>query len=221
MILGAPRLSAVRSGAHRKGHAVHWSLAEPAQYNNRVAEVVEGQRTFTLEEYHRMGEAGVFAPGERVELVRGVIRRMSPKGRRHVQAVTLLNNLLTPALKGRAIVQIQDPVPLRRMTSEPEPDVCVLSSSDPRDAGSESVEPLLIVEIADTSLRFDREDKARIYAESAIPEYWIVNLVDDVLEVHRDPADGAYRTKLVLKPAESIAPLAFPDLEIPVRDVIP
>lgn len=186
-----------------------------------MAEVVEGQRTFSLEEYHRMGEAGVFAPDERVELLRGVIRRMSPKGRRHVQAVTLVNNLLTPALKGRAIAQIQDPVPLRRVTSEPEPDVCVLSSADPRDAGSESVEPLLLIEIADTSLRLDREEKARIYADSGVADYWIINLVDDVLEVHRDPANGSYQAKLVLKATESIAPLAFPDFQISVRDLIP
>lgn len=186
-----------------------------------MVEVVEGQRTFTLAEYHRMGEAGVFAPGERVELIRGVIRQMSPKGRRHVQAVTMLNSLLTPALQGRAIVQVQDPVPLRREASEPEPDVRVLASKNPRDAGDESVDTLLLVEVADSSLRFDRENKARLYAEAGIADYWIVNLVDDVVEVHRDPADGAYRTKLVLKRTESISPLSFPDLEIAVSDLIP
>ena len=168
-----------------------------------------------------MGEAGVFEPDERVELIRGVIRGTSPKGRRHVQAVTLANNLLTPMLKGRAIVQIQDPISLRQSTSEPEPDVCALSSADPRDAGSEDLEPLLVIEVADTSLRFDREDKARIYAEAGVDDYWIVNLVDDVLEVFRDPEDGAYQTRLVLKPKSTISPISFPDLEIEVSDLIP
>ena len=186
-----------------------------------MAHVIEGQRTFTVEEYHRMGEAGVFGPNERVELIQGVIREMSPKGRRHVQAVTLANNLLTPALKGRAIVQIQDPVALKHSTSEPEPDVCVLSSTDPRDAGSENLESLLVIEVADTSLRFDRQDKAATYADAGITDYWIVNLVDEVLEIHRDPKDGTYHERIVLKPADTVSPLAFPDLEIAVSDLLP
>ena len=188
-----------------------------------MAHVIEGQRTFTVEEYHRMGEAGVFGSDERVELIWGVIREMSPKGRRHVQAVTLANNLLTPALKGRAIVQIQDPVSLKNSTSEPEPDVCVLSSADPRDAGSEDLESLLVIEVADTSLRFDRQDKAVMYAQAGIADYWIVNLVDDVLEIHRDPKDGIYQDRIVLKPSDTVSPLAFPDpdLEIAVRDLLP
>jgi len=186
-----------------------------------MAHVIEGQRTFTVEEYHRMGEAGVFGPDERVELIWGVIREMSPKGRRHVQAVTLANNLLTPALKGRAIVQIQDPVSLKHSTSEPEPDICVLSSSDPRDAGSEHLESLLVIEVADTLLRFDRRDKAAMYAQAGIVDYWIVNLVEDVLEIHRDPKDGIYQNRMVLKPSDTVSPLAFPDFEIAVRDLIP
>ena len=183
--------------------------------------VVEGQRTFTVEEYRRMGEAGVFGPEERVELIRGVIREMSPKGRRHIQAVTLANNLLTPSLKGRAVVQIQDPVALKNLASEPEPDVCVLSSTNPRDAGSRDVEPLLIIEVADTSLRFDRADKSKIYAEAGIADYWIVNIADDVLEIHREPKDGTYHERVVLKPVDTVSPLAFPDLEITVRDLLP
>ncbi len=186
-----------------------------------MAYVVEGQRIFTVEEYHRMGEAGVFGPDERVELILGVIREKSPKGRRHVQAVTMANNLLTPMLKGRAIVQIQDPVALRHMTSEPEPDVCVLSSANARDAGSEDVNALLVIEVSDSSLRFDREVKSRIYAEAGIAEYWIVNLVDDVLELYRDPKDRTYHDRLVLKRSDTVSPLAFSDLEIAVSDLLP
>jgi len=161
------------------------------------------------------------SPDERVELIRGVIRQMSPKGRRHVQAVTLANHLFTPLLAGRAIVQIQDPVRLPKLSSEPEPDVAVLSSSDPRDAGSRDLEVLLVVEVAETSLRFDREDKARMYAEGGVSEYWVVNLVEDVLEVFRDPQNGVYRTHLVFKPEESLSPLAFADIEVSVSDLIP
>lgn len=186
-----------------------------------MAYVVEGQRSFTVEEYHRMGDAGVFSPDERVELIRGVIREMSPKGKRHVQAVTLANNLLTPALHGRAIVQIQDPVALKATSSQPEPDLCVLASTNPRDAASKDVEALLVIEVADSSLRFDREDKAKIYAEAGIRDYWIINVVDDVLEVHRDPKDGEYQHRSLLKSTETVSPVAFPDLEIAVRDLLP
>ncbi len=186
-----------------------------------MVDVIEGQRTFTVEEYRRMGEAGVFAPGERVELIRGVIREMSPKGRRHRIALGLANRLFVLRLEGRASVQIQDPLTLDDSTSEPEPDVVVNSSPDPRDVGTEKSKPLLAIEVADSSLRFDREVKARLYAESGIPEYWIVNLVDDVLEVHRDPEENGYRTRLVLKAHETVSPVSFPDLEIAVSDLIP
>ena len=152
-----------------------------------MAYVVEGQRIFTVEEYHRMGEAGVFAPDERVELIRGVIREMSPKGRRHSVAVGLATEVFVHRLEGRASVLIQDTLTLQGSRSELEPDVIVNSSADPRDVRTNKSQPLLVIEVSDSSLRFDREDKARLYAEGEIPEYWVVNLVDDVLEVHRLP----------------------------------
>jgi Uma2 family endonuclease len=186
-----------------------------------MAEVIEGQRAFTVEDYHRMGDAGVFAPDERVELIRGVVREMSPKGKRHSVAVSLATNLFVRRLEGRATVQIQDAITLESVQSEPEPDLVVNSSPDPRDLRTKKSRPLLVMEVADSSLRFDREDKARLYAEAGIAEYWIVNLVDDRLEVFRDPANGAYQVRLVLKPGESVSPLSFSDLEVAVRDLIP
>jgi len=186
-----------------------------------MAEVFEGHRFFTVEEYQRMGEAGVLGPDERIELLRGVIREMSPKGRRHRVAVALANHLFVRKFEGRASVQIQDPLPLERSHSEPAPDVVVSSSPDPRDLGMESSQPLLIIEVADNSLRFDREVKSVLYAEAGIVEYWIINLVDNVLEVHCDPVKSGYRTRQVLKPTERIAPLCFPDMEILVSDLFP
>ncbi len=183
-------------------------------------EVIEGQRTFTVEEYHRMGEAGVFGPDERVELIWGVIRELSPKGRRHSVAVGPATNLFVRRLEGRAGVQIRDAITLVGGRSEPEPDIVVNSSPDLRELRTEK-SPLLVIEVSDSSLRFDRDQKAQIYAKGDIPEYWVVNLVNDVLEVFRDPKDGAYQTKLVLKPTETISPLSFSDLEIAVSDLIP
>lgn len=95
------------------------------------------------------------------------------------------------------------------------------SSPDLRKLRTEESRPLLVIEVSDSSLRFDRDQKAQLYAKGGIPEYWIVNLVNDVLEVFRDPKDGAYQTKLVLKPTETISPLSFSDLEIAVSDLIP
>lgn len=186
-----------------------------------MAYVVEGQRTFTVEEYHRMGEAGVFAPDERVELIRGVIREMSPKGRRHSIAVGLANEIFVRRLEGRASVQIQDALTIESIRSEPEPDVIVNSSPDLRDVRSEKSRPLLVIEVSDSSLRFDRESKAQLYAEGAVPEYWIVNLVNDVLEVYRDPDKGVYQTRLDLKASDTVSPISFPDLEIAVSDLLP
>jgi Uma2 family endonuclease len=186
-----------------------------------MTEVIEGQRTFSVDEYHRMAEAGVFAPDERIELIRGVIREMSPKGRKHRVAVALANHLFVRRLAGRAVVQVQDPLSLPGTRSEPEPDVVVTSSPDPRDVGTERSRPLLVIEVADTSLGFDREVKGRLYAEAGISEYWLVNLVDDVLEVYRDPEKGSYSTRRILSPSDKVAPLSFPDLEIEVRDLIP
>lgn len=186
-----------------------------------MVEVIEGQRTFSVDEYHRMAEAGVFAPGERTELIRGVIREMSPKGRRPRVAVGLANQIFDRRLAGRASVQIHDPLTLSHVRSEPEPDVVVASSPDPRDVGTERSRPLLVIEVADTSLGFDREVKGRLYAEAGISEYWLVNLVDDVLEVYRDPEKGSYSTRRILSPSDKVAPLSFPDLEIEVRDLIP
>ena len=168
-----------------------------------------------------MGDAGVFALDERVELIRGVIRKMTPKGRRHIVVTGLAIQIFTRRLEGRASVQIQDGLTLEDVRSEPEPDVVVYSSPDPRDVRTERSQPLLVIEVADSSLRFDRESKARLYAEGGIADYWIVNLVDDVLEVFRDPENGVYRTLSVLNPADKLAPLAFPGLELTVSELLP
>ena len=169
----------------------------------------------------RTEKSGVFEPGERVELIRGVIREMSPKGRRHSIAVGLATQIFDRRLEGRASVQVQDALTIEDIRSEPEPDVVVNSSPNPRDVRTEKSKPLLVIEVSDSSLRFDRDQKARIYAKAGIADYWIVNLIDDELEVCRDPVDGAYATRLVLQATEIVSPLSFPDLEIAVSDLLP
>jgi Uma2 family endonuclease len=188
-----------------------------------MVEVIESERLrrFTVEEYHLMAEAGVFAPDERVELIRGVIREMTPKGRRHAVAVAKGIQVFAVELSGRATVFVQDPLMKKGLDSEPEPDILITSNPDPESYGTEQSSPLLVIEIADSSLKYDRLTKAALYAEAEIPEYWIVNLVGDVLEVFRQPKNGIYQSKIELQPGQHIAPQAWPDVEIDVARLIP
>jgi Uma2 family endonuclease len=180
-----------------------------------------GMRRFTVEEYHRMGQAGVFAPGERLELIRGVIREKTPKGKRHIVAVAKVDRVFQLRLAGRAGVLVQNPLIRQDWHSEPEPDVLVASNPELEAYGTEHSSALLAIEVSDTSLQYDRTTKASLYAEAGVPEYWIINLVDDVLEVYRQPSGQSYQSKEILKPGSRITPQAWPDLEIDVSELIP
>jgi Uma2 family endonuclease len=179
------------------------------------------QRRFTVDEYHRMAETGILAPEERVELIRGVIRRMSPKNRAHVIAAALVQDLLRDALKGLASVYPEAPLVVEEIDSEPQPDVMVCSNPDTRSYGTARTRPLLVVEIADSSVEYDLKEKANLYASARIPEYWVVNLEDRVLEVFRKPGAGAYELRLRLSIGESVSPEAWPNLDFEVSSLFP
>ena len=179
------------------------------------------QRRFTVDEYHRMAETGILAPDERVELIRGVIRKMSPKNRAHVIAAALVHDLLRDALKGLASVYPEAPLVAEEIDSEPQPDVMVCSNPDTRTYGTARTRPLLIVEIADSSVEYDLKEKASLYATAGIPEYWVVNLVDRVLLVFRKPGRGAYEVRLPLSGGESVSPEAWPNLAFEVSSLFP
>lgn len=185
-----------------------------------VGEMV-GQRRFSVDEYHRMAEGGVFKPEERLELIRGVVRRMSPKNAAHVVAATSLHQLLLNALAGRASVFKEDPLKLVRLDSEAEPDIVATSSPDIKDYGLENSKPLLVVEVAESSLRYDLNVKAPLYAEAGVPEYWVVNLVDRELVVFRSPEVELYRDRTTYGVSDRIAPEAWPDVVIEVGDLFP
>jgi Uma2 family endonuclease len=167
-------------------------------------------------EYDQLVALGVFE-GEKIELLEGVLVPMSPIGPPHSSTLDRLNALLLPPLMGRAIVRIQNPFAALDV-SEPEPDVTVVPLGDYDAAHPDRAE--LIIEVSESSLARDRGVKLRLYAECAVPEYWIVNLVDRVIEVHTDPAGSAYRSLVTCGRGESIRPLRFPDLVIRVDDVI-
>jgi Uma2 family endonuclease len=177
---------------------------------------------FTVDEYHRMGEAGVFHEDDRVELVDGQIVEMSPIGVSHAACVTRLNQAFAAlAARGRATVGVQNPAVLGRH-EEPQPDIAVLHYR--RDGYGEAHpgpgDVFLLVEVADSSLGYDRGTKLPLYARSGVPEVWLVNLPGDVVEVFRQPREGRYRDERTARRGETIAPLAFPDLELRCDDIL-
>jgi Uma2 family endonuclease len=179
------------------------------------------QRRFTVEEYHRMAETGILRPDERVELIHGVVHSMSPKNRAHVVKTTRLYQRLVTALAGRAAVFQEAPLKLVQLDSEPEPDIVAASSPDIDDYGTASFEPLLVVEVAESSLRFDLNAKAALYAEAGVPEYWVVNLIDRELVVFGSPFEGAYRQRAIHGAGDRVAPRAWPDVAIEVSELFP
>jgi Uma2 family endonuclease len=182
----------------------------------------ERRHRWTREEYERIAENGGF--GElRVELIYGeVLEKMSPQGSRHATAMRAVQEYLRSAYADGFDVRAQLPLaPDAVDASVPEPDLAVVPGTfrDYRDRHPTSA--ILVVEIADASLRTDKRLKARVYAEAGIPEYWIVNLIDDVVEVHREPAGDTYARIQAFSLDEEIAPLTRPDASVPVSALLP
>lgn len=179
------------------------------------------RRLFTVDDYHRMADAGILTEDDRVELLGGEIRVMAAIGTRH-QACVLRLTALFGRLAARALLSAQGAVRLDRL-SEPEPDIALLA---PRDdfyaAGHPRPEDVrLLVEVSDSSLAYDRGEKLPRYAAAGILEVWIADLVSDRLEVHREPAEDGHRSVRIVTRGEAIAPLAFPDFEVRADDVLP
>ncbi|MCB1824624.1 MAG: Uma2 family endonuclease [Candidatus Competibacteraceae bacterium] len=174
----------------------------------------------TVADYHRMGMTGVLAEDAHVELIEGEIFDMAPIGSLHAGTVSYLSRLWVRAIGDRAIVWIQNPVALDQC-SEPEPDVALLRPRADfyKTRHPQASDVLLIIEVADSSLRYDREVKLPLYARHGIAEVWIVDLVLNVVDVHRQPQADRYRESLRLSPPIRLAPLAFPDLDLDLRDL--
>lgn len=176
---------------------------------------------FNVDQYHQMGEAGIFPPDCRVELVDGEIFEMTPIGPWHSGVVNWLTHRFATALAGRAIVHVQNPTELDAY-SEPQPDVMLLKARADfyRSAHPTPADALLVVEVADTSLRHDRLRKLPIYARTGVPEAWIVNREDEAVEVFRSPSRDGYRERFRRGRGETVSPAAFPDLTLAVDDIL-
>ena len=183
--------------------------------------VIADLRLLSVQDYNRMVEAGVLAPDERVELISGQLYTMAAKGTAHSAAVTRIERVLKAHLGDRALLRFQDPIQLNDY-SEPEPDVAVVKV-DPLDYEDHHPAPsevYLLIEVADSTLKRDRELKAPVYAQSGIQDYWILDVNQRQLYVFRSPTATGYASELVLSEADIIAPLAFSDCEMRIDEML-
>lgn len=177
-------------------------------------------RPISVADYHRMIDAGILDEDEKVELLEGVIATMSPQKDPHIHAILTLNELAVTQLGGKYQVRPQVPLTVGDM-SEPEPDLAI-AVRGPGAARGKAAKALLVIEVSgSSSLRRDRVVKARIYARAGIPEYWIVNLDERLVEVHRDadPEAGRYRVLLKVATGDDLRSSAVPELVVPVAEI--
>jgi len=174
-------------------------------------------RLWTVEEYHQMREREVLHPEERVELLQGQVLQMAPKNPPHAATNLCAANLLNQRLVGKALVRIQDPIALSSF-SEPEPNIAVVhwKKGYYGDRHPLPSEVYLLIEIADTTLKFDRTEKAPIYATAGITDYWILDVNTKQIYVLRQPHQGRYQEETILDETATISLLAFPEITIAV-----
>ena len=179
----------------------------------------------TIADFDRMIEEGFFAPApkrQRVELIEGELRQMSPIGPPHERLVDQLNRWScanTP--EGTVAVRIQESIGIPQLDSVPEPDVVWARERDHAAGRSLAGEVLLVIEVADSSLAYDRGKKADIYAAAAIADYWVVNVRDRCIEVFRQPEAGRYAIHEIVRAPDAVHPLAFPEVALPVGNLFP
>jgi Uma2 family endonuclease len=179
------------------------------------------QRRFTVGEYYRMAEVGILAPDDRVELIEGRIVTMTPIGNRHATCVLRLTTHFGRRVGTAALVSVQNPLRLDGH-NEPQPDVMLLRPrADFYAQGHPApADVLLVIEVADTSLAYDRGVKIPLYARAGIPEVWLVNLPQDLIEVYTAPVGGVYQQVRQARRGESLAVPGLPGVALAVEDVL-
>jgi hypothetical protein len=196
----------------------------PATAKALVMEAVETVEVrphlFTVDEYHKMGEAGILCEDDRVELIEGKLLNMPPIGSPHAGKVNRFNRLLSNILGNKAVLALQNPVRLGKR-SEPQPDITILR---PRDDFYEKSHPqpkdvLLLIEVADTTARYDREVKVPLYAAYGIPEVWLIDLQAKRVEVYLQPSKNGYRQRLRPTNDERLTPSLLPDVSLAIADL--
>jgi len=193
-----------------------------------VAKQAVSKHRFTVEEYHRMGEAGIFHEDDRVELIDGEVVEMAAIGKRHVESVMRLNRLLLRWVLLEApqkddtefFVSPQNPLTISEY-GEPEPDLVLVRRSVGRSGIPEPEDALVVVEVSDSSLVFDRNVKLPRYAEAGIPEVWILNLKADETEIHSEPGPGGYGRVVRHRRGERIVSATVPGLAFDAGEALP
>lgn len=180
------------------------------------------RRRLTLDEYHQMIEAGILSEDERIELIQGEMVEMTPIGNRHAGCVLWLNHSFVSRLATRAQVNVQNPVTFENQQSEPQPDVALLRYREDwyRTQLPTPEDVLLVVEVADSSLVYDRDVKIPLYAEAGIPEAWLVAFPSDSVFSYRNPSPTGYRKVREYRRGDVIAPEAFPDERFTVDEIL-
>lgn len=179
------------------------------------------RRRFSVEEYYLMAKAGILTEDDRVELIEGEIVEMAPIGSHHAGCVIRLIQFLSRQVGSRALVNAQNPVRLGEH-SEPQPDIALLR---PRADFYASAHPgpsdvLLLIEVADTTVEYDREVKVPLYARAGIGEFWLVDLAGESIEVYQSPAPQGYRQVKVVTQEGDLAPEALPELKLSAREIL-
>jgi Uma2 family endonuclease len=178
------------------------------------------RRKFTVEQYHKMAESGILTEDDRVQLIRGEIIEMSPIGTKHAACVKCLNKLLSGKLRDRVLIAIQDPVVLNN-NSEPQPDVALLK---PRDDFYATAHPqpqdiFLLIEVSDSTIVYDREEKIPLYAEANIIEVWLVDINEQIVEVYQQPTAAGYQLMQKFASGQTLSIKTFPDVNINVNEI--
>ncbi|MBI4322109.1 MAG: Uma2 family endonuclease [Chloroflexi bacterium] len=179
------------------------------------------RRRFSVAEYHQMASAGILHEDDRVELIDGEVFQMTPIGSRHAGTVLRCNMLFTRVFADVAMVNPQNPVLIGEY-SEPQPDLALVRQRPDFYVAGHPVpeDVLLLVEIADGSVEFDRRVKVPLYARGGIPEVWLVDLEQNTITVYRDLSADGYRTARVLRRGDHLALAAFPDRLLAVADIL-
>jgi Uma2 family endonuclease len=202
------------------------STIDASQPDAQVQELLPAQDTrprhrWTVADYHKMGKVGLLSQDARVELIDGEIVEMAPIGSQHAGQVNHLVGLLWNRLYGKAVITGQNPVLLGDY-GEPQPDIAVLRWRDDyyKSAHPKPEDILLLIEVADTTARYDREVKVPLYARHNILEVWLLDLPQQHLEVYRDPADGKY-TQVSCHRTGLLSPRQFPEAVVELADLFP
>jgi len=184
-------------------------------------QIETARKRFTVDDYYRMAEAGILKPTDRVELIEGEIVEMSPIGDRHAMAVNRATMMFARGLGDKVVVSVQNAAHID-LYNEPQPDLVLIR---PRENfyGTRHPRPedvVLLIEVSETTLQYDRKVKLPIYARSDVPEVWIVDLKNEVIHVYRNPKGTAYLATETKRRGESVAPGAFPEFAIKVDDLL-